>query len=101
MDLMYPAIKQDGFKKIYARYTRVPQSPSSCLPQQPDERSPRVCSDIPMIVTCRDVGGEEGWGPLRRELLELGITSGGTHVDIEVCHNPSLPWSGPLIHPYI
>ncbi len=37
-----------------------------------------------MIATCRDVGGEEGWGPLRKELLELGITGGATHVDIEV-----------------
>lgn len=43
-----------------------------------------ACSDIPTICTCRDVGGEEGWGALRKELLELGITGGATHVDIEV-----------------
>ena len=45
----------------------------------------------PLIVTCRDVGGEEGWGPLRKELLELGITGGGTHVDIEVTPSPQPP----------
>ena len=54
-------------------------------------------SDIPMIATCREVGGQEGWGPLRKELLELGITGGATHVDIEVLRLcwPSLP---PLRH---
>ena len=40
--------------------------------------------DLPIIVTCRDVGGQDGWGPLRKELLTLGITGGATHVDIEV-----------------
>lgn len=61
-------------------------------------RCPRMCDavpavcpaaaclrrDIPIIVTCREVGGEEGWGPLRKDLLSLGITGGATHVDIEV-----------------
>lgn len=48
-----------------------------------------------MIATCRDVGGQEGWGPLRKELLQLGITGGATHVDIEVIY---LYWSFALCH---
>ena len=41
-------------------------------------------------MTCREVGDpgddflHQAWGPLRKELLTLGITGGATHVDIEV-----------------
>ena len=69
MDLMYPGVSKEDFKKIFARRAPIPN------PAHPLRGSPaRVGgSEMPLIVTCRDVGGEEGWGPLRKELLELGI----------------------------
>lgn len=94
MDLMYPAVQQDGFKKIYSRCAHfLFESWYGCWPDVAAVRR----SDIPMIATCRDVGGQEGWGLLRKELLELGITGGATHVDIEVLR---LCWSSlpPLSH---
>ena len=93
MDLMYPGVSKEDFKKIFARRAPIPNSP----PPHPICGSPaRVGgSEMPLIVTCRDVGGEEGWGPLRKELLELGITGGGTHVDIEVTPSPQPPPAHP------
>jgi hypothetical protein len=61
IDLMYPAVSKQDLCTIFG-----------------------AAKDMPIIVTVREVGGEEGWGELRRELLLLGIRSGATHVDIEV-----------------
>ena len=59
IDLMYPAVSKEELRSLFA-------------------------VGIPLIVTCRDVEGEGGWGPLRRELLQLGMEGGATHVDIEM-----------------